>query len=617
MTETDSYSAADERSSDRHQFVDFRTNLVRLGLLLSWTGIAVLALGGHLTYGLDDSRVWIPVSLLATLLVVLTFLPWSRLLEHPLSDALLVVWASAGVIGMVAGQEFRTEPPIVVLFALVVVFSAAQLLGPFYLTAISMVAVGGYLLASMADETMLTSGELALRTGALAAACLATIVLGRGLSRLLVGAAARLRQLEEREAELKLEEAQLEQMYAVSRTIGAGSNLSEVLPELVGRVVDVVGAKIGLVLLYRRDEQALEVMSPIWVAGHTLRAEGYLLLLTEKGIAQQVYISGEPAMSNDLAESGIRDTLLSDLDAESVAAVPLQVESRQIGVLLVADKEENEFHPRDLDTLTSLAAPSALVLNQMSRYEAVQEAGAKAAELAQLKTDFVSVVSHELRTPLTSIIGSLKTLARPELAPTHPNALELLATAEKQADRLRVLIEDLLVVSRLDNQALPVRSQHIDARPFLTDVVHSIPEAAHRVVVDVAPDLDEFESDPEHLRRILTNLITNALKYSGPGTIELSALTSGSEVWLAVIDHGPGIPYELHDHVFDRFTQVDHAETRVQGGTGLGLSIVRGLTEAMGGRVWFEPTLGGGATFTVALTRRAQMYQRQAQVTGV
>jgi two-component system OmpR family sensor kinase len=75
---------------------------------------------------------------------------------------------------------------------------------------------------------------------------------------------------------------------------------------------------------------------------------------------------------------------------------------------------------------------------------------------------------------------------------------------------------------------------------------------------------------------------------------------------LAVVDHGTGIPYELHDHIFQRFTQAQHHETRLQGGTGLGLSIVRGLTETMGGRVWYEPTVGGGATFTVALPQSSR-----------
>jgi two-component system sensor histidine kinase KdpD len=99
----------------------------------------------------------------------------------------------------------------------------------------------------------------------------------------------------------------------------------------------------------------------------------------------------------------------------------------------------------------------------------------------------------------------------------------------------------------------------------------------------------------------MTNLVDNALKYGADAEIEIEATTARNEVRLSVIDHGPGIPYQMHDVIFDRFTQLQPHETRSKGGAGLGLSIVKGLAEAMGGRVWFEPTVDGGATFTVAL----------------
>jgi two-component system, OmpR family, sensor kinase len=103
----------------------------------------------------------------------------------------------------------------------------------------------------------------------------------------------------------------------------------------------------------------------------------------------------------------------------------------------------------------------------------------------------------------------------------------------------------------------------------------------------------------------VTNLIDNALKYAPRAEIAVLGRLRGNEVYLSVVDHGPGIPYEHHEHIFDRFTQIERRETRGYGGTGLGLSIVRGLSEAMGGRTWFEPTVGGGATFTVAVPVRA------------
>ncbi|MFQ5555837.1 MAG: ATP-binding protein, partial [Acidimicrobiia bacterium] len=322
------------------------------------------------------------------------------------------------------------------------------------------------------------------------------------------------------------------------------------------------------------------------------------------GIAQRVFTSGSPELGNDPGGEEA-DAFLAEVDASAVAAVPLQIESNAIGVLIAANKVDGAFSEEDIELLVSLAGPSALVLNQLTRYEEAKETGEKMAELARLKTDFVSVVSHELRTPLTSMIGSLKTLQRPELAPTHPNAIELLATAERQGQRLRSLIEDLLVVSRLDNQALPVRSQNVMLEDFLWEVVNDVPGARPVLDIDIAPEAESLWVDPDHLRRILRNLIENALKYAPGSPVEVNAYRRGAEVRIGVTDHGPGIRYELHDMIFDRFTQVADHETRGLGGTGLGLSIARGLTEGMGGRIWFEPTTGGGATFSIALPARA------------
>jgi signal transduction histidine kinase len=132
-------------------------------------------------------------------------------------------------------------------------------------------------------------------------------------------------------------------------------------------------------------------------------------------------------------------------------------------------------------------------------------------ELAQLKSDFVSVVSHELRTPLTSIIGSLDTIARPELAPPNNSAMSLLDSARNQAGRLRQLIENLLMTSRIDNQALPQHPTEIDLEPFIRSVLNEIPAAARLVSVQIS-DPVTIRVDPDHLGRVLINLVQNALK---------------------------------------------------------------------------------------------------------
>ena len=234
--------------------------------------------------------------------------------------------------------------------------------------------------------------------------------------------------LVEREAVLTRREREMSQLYDVSRTIGAGSKLDEVLPELVGRVAQSVNARVGLVLLYDPETEHLNLMSPIWAAGHTVPADPFTLALDDPGIGPRVFMSGDPVVMNDTSEASTDDRLIGELAADRIAAVAMRIENRTIGVLLVADKQ-SAFTELDVETLESVAAPAALVLNQMARYEQARTTGERMAELAELKTDFVSVVSHELRTPLTSIIGALTTLRRPELMPEDPRAQQLVDMA--------------------------------------------------------------------------------------------------------------------------------------------------------------------------------------------
>jgi signal transduction histidine kinase len=222
-------------------------------------------------------------------------------------------------------------------------------------------------------------------------------------------------------------------------------------------------------------------------------------------------------------------------------------------------------------------------------------------EVAQMKTDFVSVVSHELRTPLTSIIGSLDTVARPELAPQAEAARNLLSTARRQAGRLQRLIEDLLIVSRLERNAVPIQLEILVLRTFLAEVASTV--QIEDLTITVEPDNMSVLSDPDHLNRIVLNLLENAAKYAPGSPVEVVAVAQGGRARVSIIDHGSGVPPDQRDRVFQRFTQIEGSATRTRGGTGLGLSIVKGLTEAMRGTVELADTENGGATFVMTLPR--------------
>ena len=187
---------------------------------------------------------------------------------------------------------------------------------------------------------------------------------------------------------------------------------------------------------------------------------------------------------------------------------------------------------------------------------------------------------------------------RPELSPEL--AQDLLDSARRQAGRLQRLIEDLLMVSRIDRQAIPVAMETVGINQILTEVADTV-QGAENITVSVAPISLQVTGDPDHLRRVFINLVENAIKYAPGSPVELVARQFRDHVDVDVIDHGEGIPQGERIRVFEPFTQMERSDTRTKGGTGLGLSIVKGLTEAMNGRVTLSDTPGGGATFTVSL----------------
>ena len=577
---------------------DYRVRVIQTGLIVSWLALGVFAIWA---LSLDQSQrtsILVTAGGLLVGLIALSVTPWKRVVASPAADWLIVAWS----LGAFAAQLFvavhGSENPSAIGFLLVSFFAAAAAVSTVPLVVISVGSIASYWIA-LGDSLGFATSATTTRTLGFMAATVFVMLLSIRIRTQIEESSVKYEELATRESALAGQERRLSQLYDVSLSIGAGTNLDEVLPELIGRVVEAVEARIGLVLMYNAGSASLELMAPIWVAGHTVPTEGFLLPLDERGLPQRVFTSGDPAMINSFEKREVEDRLAHELQADRIAAVALRLGDRTIGVLLVGDKA-TDFTSADIRTLESVAAPAALVLNQLTRYEAARASSVRMTEVAEMKTNFVSVVSHELRTPLTSIIGALSTLQRPELLPEDPRAQQLITMASNQPRRLHTLIEDLLVMSRIEAASLPVRSTTIEIESFLAELLGSLPDA-DRVVVSVAEDTKELNADRDHLARVVTNLVDNALKYGADAPVEVAAWTSGDETRLSVIDHGPGIPYQMHDVVFDRFTQLQPHATRSRGGAGLGLSIVRGLAEAMNGRVWFEPTVDGGATFTVAL----------------
>ena len=225
-------------------------------------------------------------------------------------------------------------------------------------------------------------------------------------------------------------------------------------------------------------------------------------------------------------------------------------------------------------------------------------------QLENARQEFVANVSHELRTPLSLIKGYVETLL--DGARDNPEtATRFLQTIDRNADRLKLLIEDLLTISELESGRVQLKLQPVTLGPVVAKVLEDFKgrAAAKNITLEnQAPDL-AVRADPDRLEQVLSNLVDNAIKYgrtNGAVTVGGRA-PDGGPVEIFIQDDGPGIPPEALERVFERFYRVDKARSREQGGTGLGLAIVKHLVQSHGGRAWATSEPGYGATFYFTL----------------
>jgi PAS domain S-box-containing protein len=223
-------------------------------------------------------------------------------------------------------------------------------------------------------------------------------------------------------------------------------------------------------------------------------------------------------------------------------------------------------------------------------------------EAERVKKEFTSTLSHELRTPLTSIIGSLQLINTGMFGTLDQDAAELALVAERNAQRLLDLINDILDLERIDSGRLSLNAEDVSLDEVLQESVVLNRAYAERFGVRLKllaePPKVTVHADRRRLLQVMTNLISNAAKFSPEGgQVELSASCADALVHVSVEDRGPGIPQEFRSRIFGRFAQADSALTRKKGGTGLGLAICKRLIEMMGGEIWYSDREGGGTSF--------------------
>lgn len=226
--------------------------------------------------------------------------------------------------------------------------------------------------------------------------------------------------------------------------------------------------------------------------------------------------------------------------------------------------------------------------------------------LDQLKDEFVATVSHELRTPLTAIRGSMGLVAAGVAGPLSEQGRTMIDVAIRNADRLLLLINDLLDIEKIEAGRVDFVFDQHPIVPIICAALESNHGYAERLNVNYQWMGGPLEAivrvDAHRLTQVLSNLLSNAAKFSPPdGTVEIGAEVVGRLVRVFVRDHGPGIPEHFREKIFEKFSQADGSASRTKGGTGLGLAISRKIIERMGGQIGFYTELGAGTEFYFVL----------------
>jgi PAS domain S-box-containing protein len=225
----------------------------------------------------------------------------------------------------------------------------------------------------------------------------------------------------------------------------------------------------------------------------------------------------------------------------------------------------------------------------------------------ELKSTFVSVVSHELKTPVALIKGYAETLRREDADWDRETMHESLEVIAEEADHLTQLIDSLLEASRIQAGGLKLEPTDVHLPRLAEKVVDgfSTQTDIHTFEIDFPPDFPPVWGDPDRLREVLSNLVSNAVKYSPEGgSVWVGGRIDQTGVTVYVADQGIGIPPEEQGRIFDRFHRVETGLHRRTEGTGLGLYLVKAIVEAHGGRVWVESSPGRGSIFMFALPRK-------------
>ncbi len=408
------------------------------------------------------------------------------------------------------------------------------------------------------------------------------------------------------QARNKAEQAteRLSRLQAVSAALAEALTLPQVAEVIVQQGVAALEAQAGLVALVTDDMSRLELVQAVGYPVDVLMQWQHIVLDTPMPLTDAVR-TGEPILlESPTAFTDRYPHLTASPSTASVAAIPLSVNGRAMGVLGLSFATFRAFSLEDRTFLLTLARQCALALERARLYMAERAARADAQEAIRVRDMFLSIASHELKNPLTSLLGNAQLLQRrsARAGAASDRDQHTVAVIIDQAARLNKLLTALLDVSQLENGQLSIERLPLDLR-----------ELAQRVVADVQPTLTQhtitistpgaplmIAGDALRLEQVFQNLLQNAMKYSPVGgLIAVQVEQRERMACVAITDQGMGIPPQALPRLFERFYRATQGHTGGIGGLGIGLYVVKEIITLHGGTISVASTEGVGSTFTI------------------
>lgn len=376
---------------------------------------------------------------------------------------------------------------------------------------------------------------------------------------------------------------------------------------LAQRTAELLRAQRGLVLLY--DPKARELAAQ--PRGHGLTPEQVeTLRFPSDGEAARLwhFRRNGPLLSNDAAaDPRLLPGLARALGLRNVVVSPVLRGDRVLGLLAVADRHGSPFDDDDLQLLGAVSNAVGVALESHLLHEELKRANALLREYDRSRSEFMAMVAHDFRRPLTAIRGFAELLLD-EVDVDRETRREYMRTVVAETDGLARLADDALLASQMEDPGFRFEWQELDLGALLLEVA-PLGLSEHALHVEVPPDFPRVVADGVRLRQLLTNLLSNALKYSpAGGTVAVRCRERRpSHILIEVSDQGLGIPAEQLGHLFRKFRRVRSSAHLAVEGTGLGLYICRLIVEGHGGHIWAESSPGRGSTFHVLLPRDARL----------